>query len=296
MNDNNYTGNESEQAALNTNAEFEVQQPIAYDIQRAEAYLERLVREHDYIYVDTCSLLETPFELFLEHATPYLKAYRKQIIIPLCVVSELLNSNPVRFAELFTHLRDKIDTIVKMDEKIPEHVQTFGDNLFLAKFTELRTLFHQLLITEDVDLTKDIHGLRKSYSVKNIRRVNALHINEHGYLEKLPCFCREAQSPMPQAADEVPAVQVPLAPVAEEEAAVEQPAQDVPEGEVVIGVCKQCNAEFEITPQQLRATRPAYCPECREKRKIQAVCEKCGATFFLRKLPKDGHLICQNCR
>lgn len=132
------------------------------------------------VMIDTCSLMHSMCGKMLRNFTPSLKKYGKKIILPQRV-----------FLELKKHERNSWDEERAMSarnglalcqellnagclKKMGSDVDNFADNLFFVHFSNYRTLYRMLLITQDYNLTRDIlqlneMGSNKGYPVRVMR-------------------------------------------------------------------------------------------------------------------------------
>ena len=119
-----------------------------------EIYLEQFVSNGTKIFIDTCSMLEEAFPLFMEHMIPLLEKHNNRIIVPLSVNRELIKhiNNPekpelrapaIRALQLIDQYRNSYFRILGGEsDGIP-------DNLFLSLYIRFRQSYHMLFITQD---------------------------------------------------------------------------------------------------------------------------------------------------
>ena len=155
-----------------------------------ETYLEQFVSGGTRIFIDTCSMLEESFPLFVEHVIPLLEKHNNRIIVPLAVNKELIHhlENPnkpelrapsIRALNILDRYRNTYFRILGNES------DSFPDNLFLHLYIQFRQNFSMLFITQDKDLAVDILNNNNSNSV----RANAAvvkKITPHGYLNNIP--------------------------------------------------------------------------------------------------------------
>ena len=154
--------------------------------QAAILKLENFVRDYR-IFIDACVFIHSDYRLFMSHAAPLLKKYNKAIIVPNRVLDEM-----GRVRDKYPNCRSAVRKALKDIHKYHQEglIRVVGaekddrvaDNVFLAKFTEMRLKHNLLLITNDVDLAANVEGLGKCSSLFNIKKVSAQTINTYGYL------------------------------------------------------------------------------------------------------------------
>lgn len=159
------------------------------NISTPETYLEQFVSGETRIFIDTCSMLEESFPLFVEHVVPLLEKHNKRIIVPLAVNKELIHhlENPdkpelrapaIRALSILDRYRNTYFRI------LGDESDSFPDNLFLDLYIRFRQNFSMLFITQDKDLAVDILNNNESKSV----RANAAvvkRITPQGYLNNM---------------------------------------------------------------------------------------------------------------
>lgn len=160
-------------------------------------YLETLVKENDRIFIDTCAMLvyqnggnNNTIQTFWRNITPLLKQYRKKIIIPLCVVNELLkHANTSSDNNLRHHAKEAVNLVrILRDSQI---IDIFGnkddgthaDNVFNVIFTKFRVQYSMLLITRDYNLARDILALNNKLSTSG-KKIEVCIISDDGFLLK----------------------------------------------------------------------------------------------------------------
>lgn len=154
-----------------------------------EIYLEQFVSNGTKIFIDTCSMLEEAFPLFMEHMIPLLEKHNNRIIVPLSVNRELIKhiNNPekpelrapaIRALQLIDQYRNSYFRILGGEsDGIP-------DNLFLSLYIRFRQSYHMLFITQDKGLTVDILNNNDSKSVRCYPAV-VKRITPQGYLNNV---------------------------------------------------------------------------------------------------------------
>lgn len=155
------------------------------------------------IMIDTCSLMHDKSGEFWNSIIPLLKKFRKKIIVPICVVNEL-----VRLQEKMENLDAAMKARRAMKQLIslknqgyieiwgnPEYIinnagkkkhnpanECLADHEFMYVFTRERLKYQLVLITQDKGLSKDILGLNNSQSVSG-KQIFVCKINREGVLE-----------------------------------------------------------------------------------------------------------------
>lgn len=158
-----------------------------------DRYLEDTVRGCR-ILIDTCSLLNTRYDLFFKNAAPYLKKYGRQVIVPKSVLGELekYRHNPkVANNKKAQAHRDKVVRDLERYRK-EGLVAVFGDKgdspvadqVFLSVITRFRDRYNMVLITQDRALGNEVEQLNHSQAVRGIKRVMVRRINQDGYLTR----------------------------------------------------------------------------------------------------------------
>ena len=120
------------------------------------------------VFLDTCTLMHPKFEKFLAKVVSVLSLYGYKLVVPWSCIEELNKhkTNP--------KLKSKAEKALKELESIYQYVDirgneadgTHADNVFLRVFTQLRTKYRLVLVSEDWDLKSDILKLNSSKSVK----------------------------------------------------------------------------------------------------------------------------------
>ena len=168
-----------------------------YDTQAKRTYLEKLVKEYDRIFIDTCALLvnqakwsNNTLQAFWGNITPLLKQYRKKIIVPLHVVNELLkHANNANDSTLRQHAKEAVNLIQTLykDQIIDifgdRGDNTHADNVFDVIFTKFRVYYTMLLITRDYNLARDILALNDKKAT-NGKKIDVYIICGDGFLAR----------------------------------------------------------------------------------------------------------------
>lgn len=150
------------------------------------------VLENNLIYVDTSSFMHTrAAEFFYLKLMPALQKTNNTIQVPSIVVGELNNclnkKDDIRKSLLAGQGLKLIETfknkeIVHMIDS-PSH--SIADQFFLEEFVGKRFFSNLVLITQDVDLSKDIETITEGLkSVRCDNKVILLKINIHGCARK----------------------------------------------------------------------------------------------------------------
>ncbi len=162
-----------------------------------ETYLEQFVSGETKIFIDTCSMLEDSFPLFVEHVIPLLVKHNNHIIVPLSVTRELVHhlENPnkpelrepaIRALQILNRFRNTYFRILGCES------DSFPDNLFLDLYIQFRQKYHMVFITQDKGLAVDILNNNDSNSV----RANAAvvkRITPQGYLNNMQVVCENGK-------------------------------------------------------------------------------------------------------
>lgn len=154
-----------------------------------EAYLEQFVSSGTRIFIDTCSMLEESFPLFVKHIIPLLEKHNNRIIVPLAVNKELIHhlENPskpelrepaIRALRILDQYRNSYFRI------LGDESDSFPDNLFLHLYIQFRQSYRMLFITQDKGLAVDILNNNNSQSVHANAAV-VKRITPQGYLNNM---------------------------------------------------------------------------------------------------------------
>jgi len=144
------------------------------------------LKKADKIYIDTCSLMETPFEKFFEKANPILRNYNKKLIVPSVVVNELRkiadSKDPEKQGKAKTAI-NVLDTIMSEIELSNEEDdnEKIADQVFKIIFERYRNKCKMLLITQDLVLSDEILSINNSQAVHGEKCV-VYRINDDGEL------------------------------------------------------------------------------------------------------------------
>ncbi len=135
-----------------------------------------IIRDHK-IFIDTCSLMDPNCFPYFHSIEPKLNESKNGIIIAKGVYDEIVkHSNSVN-----SNKKDKANKGLEIIEYLKKNnIGTiygdeddgFVDNLFQSLFIRFRQKYNLCLITQDVNLMKDIHDLKKSRSVKTRKEIS----------------------------------------------------------------------------------------------------------------------------
>jgi len=150
-------------------------------------FLEQKLKDVDKIYIDTCSLMETPIEKFFEKANPILKKYNKKIIVLSVVIRELKKITNSEKYELEKRIKAKaalkelnpINEIELSNEEDDNEIK--ADHAFKIIFERYRKNNKMLLITQDSPLSNEILNTNNSRAVPGKKCV-VCRVNDEGYL------------------------------------------------------------------------------------------------------------------
>ena len=162
-------------------------------------FLETCVRDYK-MFIDTSSLLEPGAENFLQKIYSFLQRYGKSLIVPLSVCLELqklaenpgycrekypdnpnLNKTAIRMFKRIMQMRDSKLVIVLGDKNDGD----FADKVFINVFTNFRTKYNLLLITQDHDLAADIMQLKDSRAVRGVKKILVQRIDRNDFLQQV---------------------------------------------------------------------------------------------------------------
>lgn len=127
-----------------------------------------LVKNHEYIYVDTCSLHRGSFFAVYEKLKPILKVYGKKLIVPQSVMVELHRNDTCRF-DWFVELLREEDSMLHLEIDTREYLSTFADHYIFSRFVEMGIHTRIALITQDGGLTKDLLSLASLTSIRGYK-------------------------------------------------------------------------------------------------------------------------------
>ena len=151
-------------------------------------FLEQKLSEADKIYIDTCSLMETPIEKFFEKVNPILKKYNKKIIVILAVELELKKLATSKDEEKQIKAKKVLDNVLypTINEiKITSsgiNDEGMADSAFKSIFEGHRPDNKMLLISQDFDLSKEILEMNNSKAVFG-KKCEVCKIDKDGYLK-----------------------------------------------------------------------------------------------------------------
>lgn len=158
--------------------------------------MEQNVREHDRIFIDTCSLLDAGADKFWMKIIPFLYKYGKYIVVAVRVYQEV---QKFAFDATYAQRKGKPElrqialTVLARIEELHKVglVQFFGDandnfadNVFQTVFTQHRLKYNMLLITQDRNLSTDIINISKSRSVTTSNKITVMRITNNGILRE----------------------------------------------------------------------------------------------------------------
>ena len=151
------------------------------------------------VFIDTCTLMHPKLEMFLAKVVPFLSLYDYKLVIPWSCIEELNKhkTNPKLKSKAVKALKELERLYQYIDIRGNEADGTHADNVFLRVFTQLRTKYRLVLISEDWDLKADILKLNicKSvrghhiyvYGVNDILGVSKTHTKKKSYFH----FCTQ---------------------------------------------------------------------------------------------------------
>lgn len=120
------------------------------------------------VFIDTCSLMHPKLEMLLAKVVPALSLHGYKLVVPWSCIEELNKhkTNPKQKSKAEKALKELESIYQYVDIRGNEADGTHADNVFLRVFTQLRTKYRLVLISEDWDLKSDILKLNSSKSVK----------------------------------------------------------------------------------------------------------------------------------
>lgn len=120
------------------------------------------------VFIDTCSLMHPKLEMLLAKVVPALSLHGYKLVVPWSCIEELNKhkTNPKQTSKAEKALKELESIYQYVDIRGNEADGTHADNVFLRVFTQLRTKYRLVLISEDWDLKSDILKLNSSKSVK----------------------------------------------------------------------------------------------------------------------------------
>lgn len=151
------------------------------------------------VFIDTCSLMHPKLEMLLAKVVPALSLHGYKLVVPWSCIEELNKhkTNPKQKSKAEKALKELESIYQYVDIRGNEADGTHADNVFLRVFTQLRTKYRLVLISEDWDLKSDILKLNSSKSVKghhiyvygvnDILGVSKTHTKKNSYFH----FCTQ---------------------------------------------------------------------------------------------------------
>lgn len=164
-------------------------------MQNKVAELEKFIKEHDRLFVDSSAFLidqnnSVALKAFWHNITPLLKQYRKKIIVPLSVVNELVkHANTSSDSNLRHHAKDAVNLVQILHKSQiidifgDKNDNTHADNVFDVIFTKFRIYYTMLLITRDYNLARDILALNDKKATFG-KKIEVCIISDDGFLLK----------------------------------------------------------------------------------------------------------------
>lgn len=155
--------------------------------QRAKEKLIGYIQNDWKIFVDTCSFLHEQADIFFPFLIQCLMDYNGKIFIPMRVIEELDKKlEDKRDKKLAVKANKALNYIKYMQSKNivdirGEETDNFADNVFQVVFTKFRMKYNLLLITQDVNLAKDINKLNDNKSVEG-HPIHVQKISRFGFL------------------------------------------------------------------------------------------------------------------
>ena len=120
------------------------------------------------VFIDTCSLMHPKLEMLLAKVVPALSLHGYKLVVPWSCIEGLNKhkTNPKQKSKAEKALKELESIYQYVDIRGNEADGTHADNVFLRVFTQLRTKYRLVLISEDWDLKSDNLKLNSSKSVK----------------------------------------------------------------------------------------------------------------------------------
>ena len=150
------------------------------ELDKLSTLLTNLIQREDVrIFIDTCSMMKESFGSFLTALIPLLDINHKKLVIPYSCLQEIKKheENP----KLKRQAKSAIDSLQIISKYIDirgnENDGSFADNVFLRVFTQFRTKYNLILISEDKNLKADLLKLNNSKSVHG-KRIYVFNTNE----------------------------------------------------------------------------------------------------------------------
>lgn len=164
-----------------------------YNEELKSSKLAQFLNDYDYVFVDTCSLMEDSFPLFMDHLSKskeYWKEDLQVIVLGECVEELKKHAKEkekdrkiaaLRALKIIRHDKwhKKAFTITKAEGS------SFADNAIFTKVSGLRIHNKILVITQDKTLTTDLLKLNRLDSQKG-RYLSVYRLTPHSELEKNP--------------------------------------------------------------------------------------------------------------
>ena len=162
-----------------------------YSEETKPSNLAKLLNNFDKVFMDTCSLMEDSFPVFMDclmKSYEYWKNGLKVTVLGECVVELKKHSKSkdgdqlVEAKRALKILKDSKRHCKGIEITKPTHKDGFADRAIFAKVSDLRIAEKILVITQDKKLTNDIRGLNGLESQKG-RNINIYRIGRNGDLE-----------------------------------------------------------------------------------------------------------------
>ena len=164
-----------------------------YNEELKSSILAQFLNDYDYVFVDTCSLMEDSFPLFMDYLSKskeYWKEDLQVIVLGECVEELKKHAKEkekdrkiaaLRALKIIRHDKwhKKAFTITKAEGS------SFADNAIFTKVSGLRIHNKILVITQDKTLTTDLLKLNRLDSQKG-RYLSVYRLTPHSELEKNP--------------------------------------------------------------------------------------------------------------
>ena len=164
-----------------------------YNEELKSSKLAQFLNDYDYVFVDTCSLMEDSFPLFMDYLSKskeYWKEDLQVIVLGECVEELKKHAKEkekdrkieaLRALKIIRHDKwhKKAFTITKAEGS------SFADNAIFTKVSGLRIHNKILVITQDKTLTTDLLKLNRLDSQKG-RYLSVYRLTPHSELEKNP--------------------------------------------------------------------------------------------------------------
>lgn len=164
-----------------------------YNEELKSSKLAQFLNDYDYVFVDTCSLMEDSFPLFMDYLSKskeYWKEDLQVIVLGECVEELKKHAKEkekdrkiaaLRALKIIRHDKwhKKAFTITKAEGS------SFADNAIFTKVSGLRIHNKILVITQDKTLTTDLLKLNRLDSQKG-RYLSVYRLTSHSELEKNP--------------------------------------------------------------------------------------------------------------